>query len=146
VRANFSALATPAGRTVADQLQTIVPQFFFQRPNKPCKDSEHQGTRVDASHWDGEKLTIDGAVSCEPIGGLPPETISKVLDSVKDQPHDAAVRGLEQLKHDGLIGDYQLPDQAQFPRFDWLITVQTAEAAPARTQPTQSQPTQGAQP
>src|SRR5262249_46290770 len=66
VHTNFNALATPTGHTVADQLQTIVPQFFFQRPDKPCKDNEHQGTRVDASHWDGERLTIDGAVSCEP--------------------------------------------------------------------------------
>jgi hypothetical protein len=146
VRANFAALATPTGRTVADQLQTIVPQFFFDRPDKPCKSSERQGTRVDTSHWDGEKLTIDGAVSCVPIGGLPPETIGKVLDSVKNQPHDAAVRGLDQLKQEGLIGDYQLPDQAQFPRFDWLITVQTAEAPPAQPQPTEPQPTQGAQP
>ncbi|MDQ2995773.1 MAG: hypothetical protein M3R61_01765, partial [Chloroflexota bacterium] len=146
VRANFNALATPIGRAVADQLQTVVPQFFFQRPDRPCKASERQGTRVDASHWDGEKLTIDGAISCVPIGGLPPETISKVRDSVKDQPRDAAVRGMEQLKQDGLIGDYQLPDQAQFPRFDWLITVQSSDAPPSQPQPLQTQPTQGTQP
>jgi hypothetical protein len=146
VRANFNALATPADRTVADQLQTIVPQFFFQRPDKPCKTSERQGTRVDVSHWDGEKLTIDGAISCTPIGGLPPETISKVRDSVKNQPHDAALRGLEQLKQEGLIGDYQLPDQAQFPRFDWLITVQSTDAPPNQPQPLPLQPTQGVQP
>jgi hypothetical protein len=146
VRANFNALATPADRSVADQLQTIVPQFFFQRPDRPCKASERQGTRVDASHWDGEKLTIDGAISCAPIGGLPPETISKVRDSVKNQPRDAAVRGLEQLKQEGLIGDYQLPNQAQFPRFDWLITVQSSDSPPSQPQPFQTQPTQGAQP
>jgi hypothetical protein len=146
VRANFDALATPTGRTVADQLQTVVPQVFFQSTDRPCKASERQGTRVDASHWDGEKLTIDGAVSCVPIGGLPPETISKVRDSVKDQPRDAAVRGMEQLKQDGLIGDYQLPDQAQFPRFDWLITVQSSDAPPSQPQPLQTQPTQGTQP
>jgi hypothetical protein len=146
VRANFNALATPAGRAVADQLQTVVPQFFFQSPDRPCKANERQGTRVDSSHWDGEKLTIDGAISCVPIGGLPPETISKVRDSVKDQPRDAAVRGLEQLKQDGLIGDYQLPDQAQYPRFDWLITVQSSDAPPSQPQPLQTQPTQGTQP
>lgn len=146
VRANFTALATPAGRAVADQLQTVVPQFFFQRPDRPCKASERQGTRVDASHWDGEKLLIDGAISCVPIGGLPPETISKVRDSVKNQPRDAAVRGMEQLKQDGLIGDYQLPDQAKFPRFDWLITVQSSDSPPSQPQPLQTQPTQAVQP
>jgi hypothetical protein len=146
VRANFNALATPADRAVADQLQTVVPQFFFQRPDRPCKANERQGTRVDSSHWDGEKLTIDGAISCAATGGLPPETISKVRDSVKDQPRDAAVRGMEQLKQEGLIGEYQLPDQAQFPRFDWLITVQSTDSPPSQPQPLQSQPTQEAQP
>jgi len=146
VRANFNALATPAGRAIADQLQTVVPQFFFQRPDRLCKASERQGTRVDASHWDGEKLSIDGAISCVPIGGLPPATISKVRDSVKNQPRDAAVRGMEQLKRDGLIGDYQLPDQAQFPRFDWLITVQSSAAPPSQPLPLQTQPTQAVQP
>ncbi|MEO7910153.1 MAG: hypothetical protein ABIV47_10930 [Roseiflexaceae bacterium] len=146
VRANFNALVTPIGRTVADQLQTVVPQFFFQRPDRPCKASERQGTRVDASHWDGEKLSIDGAISCVPIGGLPPETISKVRDSVKNQPRDAAIRGMEQLKQEGLIGSYQLPDQAQFPRFDWLITVQSSDSPPSQPQPLQTQPTQSVQP
>jgi hypothetical protein len=141
VRASFNALATPAGSSVADQLQTVVPQYFFQRPDRPCKASERQGTRVDGSRWDGEKLTIDGAISCTPIGGLPAETIVKVKDAVRGQSRDAAVTGLETLKQQGLIGDYQLPDKAQFPRFDWLITVQASQSQPA-----QPQPTQGTQP
>ena len=131
---------------MADQLGEVVKNHFAQRADKPCKASEIPSHRVEHVGWDGEKLTIDGAIICSPIGGLPPETISKVRDSVKDQPRDAAVRGLEQLKQEGLIGDYQLPDQAQFPRFDWLITVQSADAPPAQPQPIQSQPTQGAQP
>jgi hypothetical protein len=53
---------------------------------------------------------------------------------------------LEQLKQEGLIGGYDLPDQTQFPRFDWLITVQSSDAPPAQPQPLQSQPTQGTQP
>jgi hypothetical protein len=146
VRANFNALATPLGKGVADQLGEVVKNHFAQRVDKPCKASEIPSQRVEHFGWDGEKLSIDGAIICAPIGGLPPETISKVLDSVKNQPRDAAVRGLEQLKQEGLIGDYQLPDQAQFPRFDWLITVQPAGSQPAQPQPMQSQPTQGAQP
>jgi hypothetical protein len=146
VRANFNALATPVGKSVADQLGEVVKNHFAQRADKPCKASDIPSQRVEHVGWDGERLSIDGAVICAPIGGLPPDTISKVLGSVKNQPHDAAVRGLEQLKQEGLIGDYQLPDQAQFPRFDWLITVQSAESQPAQPQPMQSQPTQGAQP
>jgi len=146
VRANFNALATPVGKGVADQLGEVVKNHFAQQVDKPCKANEIPSQRVEQIRWDGEKLSIDGANICAPIGGLPPETISKVRDSVKNQPRDAAVRGLEQLKQEGLIGDYQLPDQAQFPRFDWLITVQTVETQPAQPPPTQSQPTQGAQP
>jgi hypothetical protein len=146
VRANFNALATPTGKGVADQLGEVVKNHFAQRADKPCKTNEIPSQRVERVDWDGERLALDGAVICSPIGGLPPEVISKVRDSVRDQPRDAAVRGLEQLKQEGLIGDYELPDQAQFPRFDWLITVQTAGSGPAQPLPIQSQPTQGAQP
>jgi len=139
VRANFNALATPSGRSVADQLQTVAPQYFFQRSDRPCKTGERQGTRVDAARWDGEKLTIDAVITCTPIGGLPPETIGKIRDAVRGQSRDAAATGLETLKQEGLIGDYQLPDRAQFPRFDWLITIQPTESQPP-------QPTQGTQP
>jgi hypothetical protein len=146
VRANFSALATPADQPLAKQLETVAPQYFFQRADRPCKASERQGTRVDASRWDGEKLTIDVVITCVPIGGLPPETIAKVRDAVRGQSRDAAVAGLETLKQEGLIGDYQLPDRAQFPRFGWLITIQPTESRPPQ-QPTQeTQPTQGTQP
>jgi hypothetical protein len=146
VRANFNALATPVGKSVADQLGEVVKNHFAQRADKPCKASEIPSQRVEHVGWDGVRLSIDGAIICAPIGGVPPETISKVRNSVKNQPRDAAVRGLEQLKQEGLIGDYELPDQAQFPGFDWLITVQTADSQPAQPQPMQSQPTQGAQP
>jgi hypothetical protein len=146
VRASFNALATPVGKAVADQLGEVVKNHFAQRPDKPCQANDIPSQRVEHVGWDGERLSIDGAVVCSPIGGVPPETISKVRDTVKDQPREAAVRGLEQLKQEGQIGDYQLPDQAQFPRFDWLITVQTAESPPAQLQPTQALPTQGAQP
>jgi hypothetical protein len=139
VRASFNALATPSGRSVTDQLQTVAPQYFFQRSDRPCKTGERQGTRVDTSRWDGEKLTIDAVITCTPVGGLPPETIGKVKDAVRGQSRDAAATSLETLKQEGLIGDYQLPNQAQLPRFDWLITVQTTDAPPA-------QPTQGTQP
>jgi hypothetical protein len=146
VRANFNALATPVGKDVTAQLGEVVKNHFAQRADKPCKMNEIPSQRVERVGWDGERLSLDGEVICTPIGGLPAETISKVRDSVKDQPRDAAVRGLEQLKQEGLIGDYQLPDQAQFPRFDWLITVQPTNAPPAQPLPIQSQPTQGAQP
>jgi hypothetical protein len=146
VRASFNALATPIGKGLADQLGEVVKNHFAQRADKPCQANEIPSQRVERIGWDGERLALDGAVICSPIGGLPPETISKVRETVKNQPRDAAVRGLEQLKQDNLIGDYQLPDQAQFPGFDWLITVQSTDAPPSQPLPLQSQPTQGAQP
>ncbi len=146
VRANFNGLATPVSKDVSAQLGEVVKNHFAQRADTPCKANEIPSQRVNQVGWDGEKLAISGVINCSPVGGLPPETISKVRDSVKNQPRDAAVRGLEQLKQEGLIGDYHLPDQAQFPRFDWLITVQPVGSPPDQPQPIQSQPTVGAQP
>ena len=91
VRANFNALATPTGTSVADQLGTVVKKYFAQRADTPCKAGERPGQRVERSRWDGEK-TDDRRRDQLPtaIGGLPPETISKVRDAVRGQPRDAA--------------------------------------------------------
>jgi hypothetical protein len=137
VRARFNALATPRDTSVISQLQTVAPQYFAQLADRPCKAGEQQGTSVSAVRWDGQRLTIDGAISCTPQGGLPEETLARVRDAVRGQSREAAEAGLQTLQQGGLIGDYQLPEgRTSFPRFDWLIDIQASAAPPAVPQPT----------
>ncbi len=46
--------------------------------------------------------------------------------SLRGQPREAAEAGLRTLQAQGLIGEFQLPDKASFPRFDFLIDVKAA--------------------
>ena len=140
VRVRFDALATPSGKSVADQLGTVVRDYFQARTDSPCKAGEIPAQRVDATRWDGEKLAIDGVLTCQPPKVLPPEALGKVKDAIRGQSRDAAEAGLQQLQQQGVIGQYQLPDKGSFSRFDWLITVQVAEPQPEQPQPTQGTP------
>jgi hypothetical protein len=136
VRAHFKALSTPNGQAVTKQLQTVAPQYFAQRSDRPCKPGETQATRVEAIRWDGEKLMIDGMINCQSASGLPPETIAKVRDAVRGQSREAAEASLRTLQQQGLIGAYQLPDKSSFPRFDFLLNVVQGQPQVAEPQPT----------
>jgi hypothetical protein len=137
VRARFNALATPRDSSVINQLQTVAPQYFSQLADRPCRQGEQQGTSVNAVRWNGQRLTIDGAISCTPQSALSAETIAKVKDALLNQSRDAAEAALRTLAEQGLIGGYQLPaGRTSFPRFDWLIDVEVGAAPPALPQPT----------
>ena len=95
---------------------------------------------VDAIHWDGERLTIDGAINCQSPGGLPAETLAKVRDAVRGQSREAAENNLRSLQDQGLIGGYQLPDRASLPRFDFLLNVVVGQPQVVEPQPTTGAP------
>jgi len=139
-RAHFKALSTPSGQAVTKQLQTVAPQYFAQRTDRPCKPGETQSTRVEAIRWDGEKLAIDGMINCQSASGLPPETIAKVRDAVRGQSREAAEASLRSLQQQGLIGAYQLPGKSSFPRFDFLLNVVQGQPQVAEPQPTSGAP------
>lgn len=129
VRARFTALAAPRDRPVSDQLQTVVPQYFSQRGNLPCKPGEKPGFAVSNWHWDTTRLTIDGAISCTPGEGVARETVGKVRDAVRGRSRAEAEAGLQALQEQGLIGSYRLPDRDRFPGFDPLLEVAVGGAA-----------------
>lgn len=133
-RASFKALATPRGKSVADQLGTVVRDYFAQRSDSPCKAGETPSQEVQQIHWDGERLTIDGVQRCNAAGGLSAETLAKVKDALRGQSREAAEAGLRSLQQQGLIGDFQLPNRANFPGFGFLINVDVGQ--PAAPQPT----------
>lgn len=140
VHARFKALAAPSGKAVITQLQTVAPAYFAQRPDRACKPGEQQGTTIGSIRWDGEKLMIDGAINCGVAGGLTAETLAQVREALRGQPREAAEAGLRTLQQQGLIGEFQLPDKASLPRYDFLLNIAVAQPQ----QPAQAQPTQGA--
>lgn len=124
VRARFTGLVTPSGQPVKEQLGQVTKDHFAPDGTSPCGAGESARFDVSSFSWDGTRLTIDGATTCTPIGGLPPETAARVRDAVRGQPRDAAETGLRRLQEQGVIGGYQLPDRASFPGLDLLLDVQ----------------------
>lgn len=135
VRATFNALATPPGKPVRAQLGPVVTEYIAQRGDIPCGPQDKIGIPVRDWNWDGQRLTIDGAITCTPSGALTDETLAKVQNAIRGQSYDAAVAGLDQLQKGGLIGDYQLPAISEFPRFDLLLNVQEQSSATAESSP-----------
>jgi len=133
VRTSFEALATPRGQLVSAQLETALREHF----QSPCKPGE--SARIDASdyRWDGQRLTVDGTLTCAPSGGLAPEAISRVKRAVGGKSRAEAEQSLKALQQEGLIGDYTLPPgRDTFPSLDFLLTVQEAQPAQPRPTPT----------
>jgi hypothetical protein len=129
VRARFSGLAAPRGRLVGDQLKDALAQHF----TAPCRPGERASVEVADYRWDGQRLTVDGTLTCAPSAGLAPETINRVKLAVSGKSHAEAERNLQALQQDRQIGEYTLPDRDRFPSLDFLLTVVEAQPAPQPT-------------
>jgi hypothetical protein len=129
VRARFSGLAAPRGHLVGDQLKDALPVHFAT----PCKPSERASVEVTDYRWDGQRLVVDGTITCAPSASLTPETINRVKLAVIGRSRAEAERNLRALQQDGQIGEYTLPDRDRFPSLDFLLTVVEAQQAPQPT-------------
>jgi hypothetical protein len=129
VRARFSGLAAPRGRLVGEQIKGALQVHFAT----PCKPAERASIEVADYRWDGQRLAVDGTITCAPSTGLAPSTINRVKLAVIGRPRAEAERNLRTLQQEGLIGAYSLPEREQFPRLDFLLTVVQAQPAPTPT-------------
>jgi hypothetical protein len=129
VRARFSGLAAPRGQLVGDQIKGALIQQF----TAPCKSGERASAEVADYRWDGQRLTVDGTITCTPSAGLAPSTINRVKLAVSGKSRVEAERNLQALQRDGLIGAYALPDRERFPTLDFLLTVVEGQPAPQPT-------------
>ncbi len=129
VRGRFSGLAAPRGQLVGDQIKSALIQHF----TAPCKPGERASAEVADYRWDGQRLTVDGTITCTPSAGLASSTINRVKLAVSGKSRVEAERNLQALQRDGLIGAYALPDRERFPTLDFLLTVVQAQPAPQPT-------------
>lgn len=136
VKTHFNGLAAPVDHPISQQLQTVVGNLLQQRGSLPCKPGETPGFNVASWKWDANRLTAGGTITCTPSGGVGPEVTRRVQDAVRGRSYADAEAALQELKRQGLIGDYTLPERDSFPKFDPLINVTIAQPA----QPTPGTP------
>jgi hypothetical protein len=126
VRANFSALATPAeAPPLSDQLREVVPnQLISDGVLQPGLAME---PAIENKHWDGSRLTVSGALHpLETISTLDAQTQAVIRNAIKGKTRAEARDELEAFKRQGIISGYILPpmdEQERLPEWDVQLTL-----------------------
>jgi hypothetical protein len=126
VAGEFSALATPAGNSLQEQLQRVLPAQLASEGRLP----RGMGVAFDPDdwQWDGSLLTVDGML--EPTGevlALDAETRLSILNAIRGHSRNEAQAALDAFVAQGVISDYVIPEGVeQIPNRVHLSPVQTA--------------------
>ncbi len=125
VRSNFSALATPPGQSLEDQLKVALPKQLDSEGRLPF------GMKVNITgwHWSSSQLTVDAIL--QPTGEvkqLDAQTRAAIRDAIKGKSAAQAREALEQFKAQGHISGYTLPpERDKIPSLDFLLELQVGE-------------------
>lgn len=127
-QARYSALATPVGKGLREQLGPAVTEQL--RQSGELQPGDCRAPAVTGWRWDGESLLVDGQITpdtqsprCQ--GGLDAEALAQVREAVRGKSREQADAALQALQAQGVIGDYSLPEGVrQLPRFDWQLSIQ----------------------
>ncbi len=127
VQANYSALATPAGQSLQQQFQDVLPSLMQQtQPITPGMSPAATDWR-----WDGSTLMVDGVWQPPAQAStLSNQARATIMRSLKGKSIEAARAQLEQYKEQGVIGGYMLPDKKAIPAWDFLVTLKVVAASP----------------
>jgi hypothetical protein len=122
VSAQFNALATPAGAPLQQQLQTIMPEQLQQ--SGMLTAGLGLQPNVTNWQWNGMSLLVDGVLRPVQVGNdLSPQMRAKIRSALKGKSRAEAQQQLEQLKKDGVISGYMLPNTSKIPSLDFLLTL-----------------------
>jgi hypothetical protein len=126
VAGEFSALATPVGNSLQEQLQRVLPAQLASEGRLP----RGMGVAFDPDdwQWDGAMLTVDGML--EPTGevlALDAETRLAILNAIRGHSRSEAQAALDAFIAQGVISDYAIPEDVdRIPNWVQLSPVQTA--------------------
>ncbi len=127
VRGEFSALATPPGQQLSEQLQLALPEQL--RVAGLITPSDGLAPIINNWQWDGERLSVDGIL--EPTGAenqIDARTQAAIKDAIKGKSRAEAEAALENFVQQGVISSYTLPDREALPGWDSQINLQIAAA------------------
>jgi hypothetical protein len=120
VQTNYSALATPAGQSLSQQFQDVLPTLLQQtQPITP-------GLTPTATNWqwDGSTLLVEGVFQPPAQAStLSKQATATILKSLKGKTIEEARAQLEEYQAQGVIGGYKLPAKKAIPSWDFLVTV-----------------------
>lgn len=123
VQTNFSALATPAGRSLQQQLAEVLPGHL---QNANLLQPGLTPTVTDWQ-WDGSRLIVDGVMQPPSKDGtVDGNTRAMILNALKGKSIEDARAELEKFKQQGLISHYVLPKKTTIPSWDFMVKLKVA--------------------
>ncbi|MCU0494209.1 MAG: hypothetical protein MUD01_21675 [Chloroflexaceae bacterium] len=124
VRGQFSALATPQGRPLQNQLQPAVSEALIQ--SGQVKPGDGLAPAINNWRWDGTRLTVDSLL--QPVATdntLAPATLAAIRESIRDKPRAEAEAALQVLVERNSISGYTIPEGVQaLPGYDFQLDIQ----------------------
>lgn len=123
VRGPFSALATPAGRPLDEQIRVAVQNQLLADGRLPPTGEAN----ITGWAWDGQDLraTAEILIKRDPTG-LPVGFAAQLQRDLVGKTSAEAQQLLERYKAEGLIADYRLPASDQMPNWSFLLDVEVA--------------------
>lgn len=107
VEAQFSALATPPGQSLKEQLQVALSNQLASEGRLP----RGTGPGITHWHWDGSRLTVDGVL--QPTGEgetLDDKTRQQILSAIRGKSRAEAAAALDTFVAQGVIRNYTIPE------------------------------------
>lgn len=127
VRGVFSALATPPGRPLQDQIQQALPEQL--RISDLIRPGDGQVPLITGWNWDGQRLTVRGELRPSDSGAaIDQATLDAIKSSIAGKSRAEADAALENFVQQGVIGGYTLPEVASLPGWDFQITLEVVPA------------------
>jgi hypothetical protein len=110
VSGRFSALATPPGQSLQEQLQAVLPNQLASEERLP------KGMKTDITgwEWNGSRLMVDGLL--QPTGevlALDEQTVNQIRDAIRGKNRSEAEAALNDFVAQGIISGYTLPGDIQ---------------------------------
>ncbi len=126
--AHYSALATPPGTPLTDQIGKVLTEQLRQATL--LQPGDCKAPVITSWMWDGTRLTVSGQIGLntqDPACGpkLSASALQQVRDAVRGKPQAEAKAALQSLVQKGLISSYSLPNVDRLPSWDFQLRIET---------------------
>jgi hypothetical protein len=112
VEGQFSALATPPGNSLEQQLRLVLPSQLEQEGQLP--PGMTPALRPEDWHWNGSALTVDGEL--QPTGEqmtLNEQQRREISNAIAGKPRAEAEAILNDFVRRGIISSYTIPSDLE---------------------------------
>ncbi len=128
LQARYSALATPSGKLLTNQIGEVLTEQLRQA--NLLQPGDCKAPAITSWVWDSTRLTVNGQITpnthdpaCGP--SLSAAALQQVRDAVRGKSRAEAEAALQSLVQQELISSYTLPTVDKLPSWDFQLRVES---------------------